>query len=397
MDALRNIVHGHTGAAALRGAGVGTGGAFVKQSGSGAFVHAHAVIGDHNQNRIFAIPVDRHVDHQCIVAHTMAHGILDDWLDYKCRHQRVLDVLGHVEGRQHAILAKARLLKRQVALGLRDLARHGNERARIVERGAIERGELAQQLAGAQRIGTRKRRDGVERVEQEVRVDLRLQGTHLGTGRELLLHLELVDGELRGQDLGKTRGKRVLSAVDGTRGLVVELERADGAVAHLDRSDDTGGNMVVRAIRTHHVHHTVERLDDTVLDDVARGKCVDGRIGQQLLLKLARAGQHVALVGDGNRHGTRLGQNALAHQTRRLLRQTAFDVLEHGRGHRECLFGVLRTHRIGIERQIDKNAQKDAQQCAGDHGRDRLDSSRQGKNKVHQHANGADNGDHAKD
>ena len=50
----------------------------------------------------------------------MAHGILDDWLDYKCRHQRVLDVLGHVEGRQHAILAKARLLKRQVALGLRD-------------------------------------------------------------------------------------------------------------------------------------------------------------------------------------------------------------------------------------------------------------------------------------
>ena len=91
-----------------------------------------------------------------------------------------------------------------------------------------------------------------------MRVDLRLQGTHLGTGRELLLHLELVDGELRGQNLGKTRGKRVLSAVDGTRGLVVELERADGAVAHLDRRDDTGGNMVVRAIRTHHVHHTVE-------------------------------------------------------------------------------------------------------------------------------------------
>ena len=155
--------------------------------------------------------------------------------------------------------------------------------------------------------------------------------------------------------------------------------------------------MVVRAIRTHHVHHAVERLDDTVLDDVARGKCVDGRIGQQLFLKLARAGQHIALVGDGNRHGTRLGQNALAHQTRRLLRQAALDVLEHGRGHRERLFGVLRTHRIGIERQIDKNAQKDAQQRAGDHGRDWLNPSRQGKNKVQQHADGADNGDHAKD
>ena len=222
-----------------------------------------------------------------------------------------------------------------------------------------------------------------------MRVDLRLQGTHLGTGRELLLHLELVDGELRGQDLGKTRGKRVLGTVDGTRGLVVELERADGTIAHLDGGDNAGGDLVVRAVRAHHVHHAVERLDDTVLDDVARGKCVDGRIGQQLFLELARAGQHVALVGDGNRHGARLGQNALAHQTRRLLRQAAFDVLEHGRGHRERLFG--------IERQIDKNAQKDAQQRTGDHGRDRLNPSRQGKNKVHQHANGADNGDHAKD
>ena len=195
------------------------------------------------------------------------------------------------------------------------------------------------------------------------------------------MHLELVNGELCGQDLGKTRGKRVLGAVNGTWGLIVELERADGAVAHLNRSDDTGRNMVVRAIRTHHVHHAVERLHDAVFNDVARGKRVDGRIGQQLFLKLTRAGQHVALVGDGNRHGTRLGQNALAHQTRRLLRQAAFDVFEHGRGHRERLFGVLRTHRIGIERQKDKNAQKDAQQCAGDHGRDRFNPSRQAKIK----------------
>ena len=80
MDALRNIVHGHTGAAALRGVGVGTGGAFVKQSGSGAFVHAHAVIGDRNQNRIFAIPVDRHIDPQRIaVADFSVLDTLDHW------------------------------------------------------------------------------------------------------------------------------------------------------------------------------------------------------------------------------------------------------------------------------------------------------------------------------
>ena len=230
-----------------------------------------------------------------------------------------------------------------------------------------------------------------------MRIDLRLQSTNLGTGRELLLHLELVDGELRGQDLGKTRGERILGAVYGARGLVVELERADGAVAHFDGRDDAGGNMVVRAIRTHHVHHAVERLHDAVLNDVARGKRVDGRIGQQLFLELARAGQHVALIGDDNGHGTCLGQDTPAHQKRRFLRQTALNVLEHGRSNRERLLGVLGAYRIGIERQKDKDAQEDAQQRAGNHRSNRLNASRQGKDKVRQHANGADNGDDAKD
>ena len=113
-----------------------------------------------------------------------------------------------------------------------------------------------------------------------MRVNLCLQRTHLGARREFLLHLELVDGELRGQDLGKARGKRVLSTVDGARGLVVELERADGTIAHLDGSDNAGGDLVVRAVRTHDIHHTVERLHDAMFDNVARCKRVDGRIWQ---------------------------------------------------------------------------------------------------------------------
>ena len=72
----------------------------------------------------------------------------------------------------------------------------------------------------------------------------------------------------------------------------------------------------MRTIRAHDIHDAIKRLHDTVLDDVARGKRVDGRIGQQLFLKLARACQHVVLVGNGNGHGARLGQDALAHQTR---------------------------------------------------------------------------------
>ena len=302
-----------------------------------------------------------------------------------------------MEGRQHAVLAKARLLKGEVALGLGDLPRNRNQRTRVVERGAVERRELAQQLAGAQRIGARKRRNGVERVEQKMRINLSLQCAHLGASRKLLLHLELVDGKLRRQDLGKAGGQSVLGAVDGARRAIVELERADGTVAHLNRRDDAGGDPVVRAVRTHHVDHAIERLHDTVFDHVARGKRMDGRIGQELFLKLARTGQHVFLVGDCHRHGTRLGQNAAAHQQRRLLRQAALDVLEHGRCNRECLFGVLRAHRIGIKRQKDKDAQKDAEQSTGDNRRNGFDSGRQRKDEVGHHADGTEHGNDAEE
>lgn len=182
MDALRNIVHGHTGAAALRGTARG-GRSAHQTAGGGALVHAHTVVGYGNQDCVVAVLMDGHVDPQgTVIAHAMPHGVLDNRLDYKGRDQRVLDILGDIEGRQYAVLAKARLLKGKVALGLGDLTRNRNQGTRVVERGTVERRELTQQLAGAQRIGARKRRDGVERVKQKVRIDLRLQGTNLGTG-----------------------------------------------------------------------------------------------------------------------------------------------------------------------------------------------------------------------
>ena len=117
MDALRNIVHGHAGAAALRGTGIGAGGSLIKQPSGGALVHAHAVVGHGNQDCVVAVLMDGHIDPQGIaIAHAMPHGVLDNGLDYKGRDQRVLDILGDIEGRQYAVLTKARLLKRQVAL-----------------------------------------------------------------------------------------------------------------------------------------------------------------------------------------------------------------------------------------------------------------------------------------
>ena len=108
------------------------------------------------------------------VAHRMAHRVFHQGLDHKCRHQCILDFLVDIDIHPNAILAKTGLLKRQIAQRLLDFAADRNKRARIVERRAVERGKLAQQLAGTQRLGTRKGRNGVERVEQEVRVDLGL-------------------------------------------------------------------------------------------------------------------------------------------------------------------------------------------------------------------------------
>ena len=140
MDALRNIVHGHTGAATLGRAGVGTGRALVKQSGGGTLIHAHAIIGHGNQDCILAVLVNGHVDPQgVVIAHTMTYGVLDNRLDHERRHQRIFHVLGHIERRKHAVLAKAGLLKGKVALGLCNLARDRNKRSRVVERGTIER------------------------------------------------------------------------------------------------------------------------------------------------------------------------------------------------------------------------------------------------------------------
>ena len=84
-------------------------------------------------------------------------------------------------------------------------------------------------------VGPGERGDGIERVEQEMRVDLRLQRTDLSTSSKLLLQLELVGGELRGDELGKPCDKRVLRSVHLMGVLEVELERTDGVVAYLER------------------------------------------------------------------------------------------------------------------------------------------------------------------
>lgn len=73
-----------------------------------------------------------------------------------------------------------------------------------------------------------------------MRVDLRLQGTQLHAGRELVLALELKAGELRGNEIGKARGQRRLAHIDAAQAGVIQLERAHAMPAHGQWRDNAG-------------------------------------------------------------------------------------------------------------------------------------------------------------
>ena len=169
-DAVGDIVHGYARTAAL--GGIRARGLLLcaEQSRRRLLVHAHTVVLNLDLNHRFALRSNRDIDMERIfVAHRMAHRVFHQGLDHKCRHQCILDLLVDIDIHPNAILAKTGFLKRQIAQRLLDFAADRNKRARIGERRAVERGKLAQQLAGTQRLGTRKGRNGVERVEQKVR------------------------------------------------------------------------------------------------------------------------------------------------------------------------------------------------------------------------------------
>ena len=199
-----------------------------------------------------------------------------------------------------------------------------------------------------------------------MRVDLRLQGTDLGARGELLLNLELVDGKLGGEQLGEARDQRVLRAVHRARGVEVELERANRALAHLERRDDAGRNLDLAPGLAQDTERVHERLNDAVLDGVVGRLGVDGRPRGEVLGKVAHAGEHVLGIGDGD--GARAGLRDKAHADLlgALGREAVFEGFEHLGGDRERLFCIARPQRIGIATQARKQYEKDHERHRGD-------------------------------
>lgn len=109
------------------------------------------------------------------------------------------------------------------------------------ERAAEQGAEPQHHGPGHQRVDDAGRTDRVEHVEDEVRVDLRLQRTHLRLGGHLSLHLDLVELQLGGEEARQTLGEGAILFADGVAHRAVELHRPGGLTRYHQRGDHSAG------------------------------------------------------------------------------------------------------------------------------------------------------------
>ena len=162
--------------------------------------------------------------------------VLDERLDEE-RRQAHRERLGRGVDLNLELRAKARLLERQVALDVLELLGERDELAWACERPAavVRKGE--DQLAGPVWVGADEAGDRVQAVEEEMRLDLRLQGLQLGGCRGARGAGELGELQLRGE-LVAERGQQADVVVSERRAVGrVGDERADWAVAQPQRHD----------------------------------------------------------------------------------------------------------------------------------------------------------------
>ena len=143
-----------------------------------------------------------------------------------------------------------------------------------------------------------------------MRIDLRLQGAQLHAGRKLVLALELKARKLRGNEVGKARGKRRLAHIDAAQTGIIQLERAHAMPAHGKRCDNTGAQArkvatcLGRGIAREHALLTA-------VDHVERSPQHHRGARGAFCRVLAPACQHLLAVGKADGRGDSFGQDDL--------------------------------------------------------------------------------------
>ena len=218
------------------------------------------------------------------------------------------------------LVAEACLLDGHVVTHLLQLLLNIDQLIPLVEVVAQVVRQIGDELARLLGPDADQRRDGVEGIEQEVRVDLALQGGELRLAGHLLELLDARHLHLGGDELGETHRHLLEGAGDAVGAAIVDLEgAADGAVFPQRNNDDRVeiGEVILAQI-------VVD--DDLVQQHRSVGHVADGVVLVQLVVILAHPhiGQHVAGIGDGHRIGADLAANDAAH----LAQGVAIDVLE---------------------------------------------------------------------
>ena len=160
---------------------------------SGSRAEPHAVVG-HAELQPIAVEArgDEHATRRAARRQPMADRVLHQQLQHERRNTRRAQRVRHVEIHRQPL--EAQHLDLQVCIDEPELVLQRRLlTARDGERGAEERGECRDRGVGLRRVGVHEARDRVQRVEQEVRVQLkpeRLQPRR----RELRLQGRLKDG-----------------------------------------------------------------------------------------------------------------------------------------------------------------------------------------------------------
>ena len=166
------------------------------------------------------------------------HGVLDERLEAEERHDDGQH-LGRDADRHGEPVAEPGLLDDEVGLDRPQLLRERRELAVPAEGVAGELGEVDEQLPGPLGVGARERRDGGQRVVDEVRADLRPQRAHLGLHEPRARGVELGQLELPGDPArhlvrraDESRRGPAGEDLQGADDLLVDVERRDDRLAH---------------------------------------------------------------------------------------------------------------------------------------------------------------------
>ena len=314
MDALKHVEE-RQAATSLDGAVGGNAlgllsAMLLKQMRADLFAHTDAIVLDDDLQTVIGLESPNMNRKRLGLALRVLDAVFEQRLQDKRRHHAIAHLKVDIDRDAQTAVAIPGLHKIDIASALFHLVLERGERIGIRKRLTIVVGEVDQQRPGLVGLGSNERHDGADGVKQKMRIDLRLQGAQLHAGRKLVLALKLKARKLRGNEVGKARGKRRLAHIDAAQTGIIQLERAHAMPAHGKRCDNTGAQARKVATRLGRGIAREHALL-TAVDHVERSPQYHRGARGAFCRVLAPACQHLLAVGKADGRGDSFGQDDL--------------------------------------------------------------------------------------